>query len=354
LGRGAPVYPRGKHLFSRSPRGVNPSTIRVWDATTGAEVGPGLTAEGRPWVAAALTTDGREVLTVQSGEDGRNLLRRLDAATGREVRRFTLTNSERPRASLVDTGHDFFEQRFAFTPDARMLATIESDSSVRLWDTGTGRETHHLRGNWQTIAAVFTPDGRSLLTAGTGPTVRVWDADSGRELRSFGGGQPANHLFLSPDGKWLASIRYVYLSNGALHSLATEDLRLWDLARGVELPPLADAPNTGACLTDAAFLRDGRFLAVVNADPLGKAVPVVRQWEIASGRHERDLTELWGAAGVDCRPRRIGSGVGHELRRHTVVGLAVPPRPLPGGGPPSRSDRSGLRPRRPHARHGQP
>jgi WD40 repeat protein len=51
----------------------------------------------------------------------------------------------------------------AFSQDGNRLASSSVDSSVRIWDTDTGRETQRLRGD--VIGLAFSPDGRRLAGA---------------------------------------------------------------------------------------------------------------------------------------------------------------------------------------------
>lgn len=67
--------------------------------------------------------------------------------------------------------------KLAFSPDGRRLASIGSsdDSSVRIWDSETGKENFSLQGHKGFISDMaFSPDnGRWLATASTDGTVRL-------------------------------------------------------------------------------------------------------------------------------------------------------------------------------------
>jgi RNA polymerase sigma factor (sigma-70 family) len=85
--------------------------------------------------------------------------------------------------------------------------------------------TMRLRHEALVTRVTFTPDGRGLISSSLDGTARLWDVASGREIRRFpdsDGGKGA--VALSPDGKVLLA-----------------DDRLWHVATGGPLPPLAVA-----------------------------------------------------------------------------------------------------------------
>jgi WD40 repeat protein len=68
----------------------------------------------------------------------------------------------------------------AFSPSAGLLASGEVDKKIRIYDTGTGRQTALLEGHTKQVCALaFAKDGSTLYSAGYDRTVRVWDVASG-------------------------------------------------------------------------------------------------------------------------------------------------------------------------------
>jgi WD40 repeat protein len=97
------------------------------------------------------------------GGGGDNTARLWDTSTGRQV--------GPPLA-----GHTGPIKSVAFSPDGRFLATASADGSVRMWDV-VGRRPlgEPLTGHaGQVNSVAFSPDGSMLVTGGADATVRLW------------------------------------------------------------------------------------------------------------------------------------------------------------------------------------
>ena len=183
-----------------------PGHVRVWDPSTGEEIGPRIPTEqdGAP-VAVAWAPDG-SVLAVSS--DG-NFLTFHDGKTHRrEGGPIELADSSIPA--------------IAFSPDGTRIAGGTSTGAVRQWSIRTYREIGSaLTGHAGPVAGVaYSPDG-SLLASTTGGTARtrLWDARTGTSIGDelVAGTVPytertysAEHVFASgpacsPDGTHLVT-----------------------------------------------------------------------------------------------------------------------------------------------------
>jgi len=109
----------------------------------------------------------------------------------------------------------------AFTPDGKTLATVNWDSSFKLWEVATGKEQATFQGHTAQVWSVtFSPDGKTLASGSEDQTIKLWDVASGKELCTLKGhtGRVFS-LACSADGKTLAS--------------GSEDktIKLWDVAK---------------------------------------------------------------------------------------------------------------------------
>ncbi len=178
-----------------------------------------------------LATAGGEEVVKEDGKPGE--LRLWEAATGREVRRFT--RHEGPITSV------------AFSPDGKVLASAGFDKAARLWDVETGKELATLIGHRDRVQAVaFSPDGRLLATGSLDRTVKLWDVATRKDAVTLKGHSlGVLCVAFRPDGKALASGSggEAELGNGE------PDVRIWAAqavpAGGTAKTPLPAASETG-------------------------------------------------------------------------------------------------------------
>ena len=165
--------PRGVHFSADRSRFfvgcADDDQIAIYDTETHALVGR-ITGVEEP-ETFDLHPDGRR-LYVSNEEDATATV--YDVATGREVRRIA-GNEGRGVGAVV------------LSPDARLLALVIADHTIRLWDLDSGQECPRCRGHTEgVLEVVFAPDGRRLASSDWA-TVRVWDTATSREVARFHG-----------------------------------------------------------------------------------------------------------------------------------------------------------------------
>jgi WD40 repeat protein len=203
------------------------STLILFEVATGVEIRTlhdGKGIDDRP----AFRPDGRLV----ASETGYNIISIWDAASGRSER--SLTD---PTAGMI--------RAIDFSPDGTRLASIGDDGRAKVWDLSTGRPVLALRVADQNGYAVrYSPDGLHLITADSEGVARVWDAQTGEFLFLIRGVD--NTLAYSPDGLRLASY-----GDG-------ETVRIWDATGEMQSAVVGPLPGP---IYNLAVSPDGELLA---------------------------------------------------------------------------------------------
>ncbi len=185
----------GKTLVSSNPE-VDAKTIHVWDPTTGKrrrviEVKPN--PSGLWAVQLALSPDGALVAASCCGHtDGKVHI--LETASGKELRQITIEPMGVPQGFVIPV---------AFSPTGTVLAC--GGRSISLWEPATGRLLRRL--NVEAYSLAFSSDGRTLVSADSqDATIRLWETGTGKERASFAGqARQILALAISCDGRRVAS-----------------------------------------------------------------------------------------------------------------------------------------------------
>jgi WD40 repeat protein len=121
-------------------------------------------------LSAAFSSDGTRIV---SGSEDKSV-RVWDASTGAELK--------------VLNGHTGYVYSTAFSSDGTCIVSGSSDKSVRVWDASTGAELKVLNGHTEAVwSAAFSSDGTRIVSGSSDKSVRVWDVSTGAELKVLNG-----------------------------------------------------------------------------------------------------------------------------------------------------------------------
>lgn len=190
-------------------------------------------------------------------------------------------------------------EQLAFSSDGALLAS-GSESSLKVWETATGRLKQQLDGHrspevdWPlpVTGLAFSPDGSVLASTSWNPGVipkaslKLWDPDTGEALHALAGSQGCREVAFTADGEsvWAACGRDVQrysLETGELLERAErfpgELLPPGDAeAAAPELPMPRQGPPTALAVSE-----EGTRLAWAGQPPTYPS-PILRIWQAAA------------------------------------------------------------------------
>jgi WD40 repeat protein len=156
-----------------------------------------------------------------------------------------------------------------FAPDGKTLAGGGNDKVIRLWDVATGEQRAILPGHTHTVwAAAFSSDGRLLASGDMDGVVKIWHVATEKELVSQE--TTADKVYPNP----LEAL--AFSPNGQMLAVACDRVvQLWDVTTGHLVARLEGHQGKVQCL---AFSPDGTRLATGSHDR------TVRLWDVARYR----------------------------------------------------------------------
>jgi WD40 repeat protein len=284
---GAALAPDGKTLAL----GCWNSYVKFWDVPSGRERA---TLRGHWGAVASLafSPDGKTLVSGSLAPDSN--LKVWEVATGKE---------------RIVLRHQTWIRSLAFARDGKTLASGGEDGTVKLWNVATWQEEITLHGHSGPVLCVtFSPDGKTLASASSwgkdNGLVNLWDMSAKPVKTRLRIKSVANTVAFAPDGKTLAG--------------AWEDVRLWDVATGLERAVYTT--NAGR-IDSVAFSPDGKTLAIGNADR------TVKLWELGSDR-ERSYAHHnkvgWVAFSADGKTVTSGSGLDGAVKLWNVAPAQEP------------------------------
>lgn len=208
--------------------------VIIWDAHNGDPI-LGLTGHKDIVLGLAFNSDGSKL--VSTSVDG--AARIWDVALKREL--FSIPTQGEPTS-------------LAFSPDGTKIAAgVKGSGATYIWDIYTGILVKELpvegTESWVTNIS-YSPTGEILATSNTDESVRIWDATSGELIRIIEGHDgTVNDVEFSPDGERIAS------------AASDSQVKIWQVETGSELEALQ---VSGAFVTSTSFHPTGKLVAGGN------------------------------------------------------------------------------------------
>ncbi len=234
------AHPGGINTVAISPDGRlglsgGDGVLRLWELSSGIEL-RSFKAHTRDVTVAAFSPDGRVILSGSSD----TTVRLWDTTTGRLLRTFKKKQQVLSLLSEITSA--------AFTPDGRYILTadISAKDGLMLWDANAGEQVRAMTGHTERISSItVSRDGRLAVTGSYDKTVRLWNIATGEEIRTFSGHTSSIYVAaISPDGRMI------------LGGAGDGTVKLWETATGKEL--LTYRPDDKA-VAAVAFSPDSRF-----------------------------------------------------------------------------------------------
>jgi len=182
-----------------NPWGFGPGSVKIWNIATGElQAEFGLPSELAPTVCWT-------VFEVAFNPDG-TLLAAING--NGKVQLWDIASQKEEAVINVVAGYGF---GVAFSPDGKLLAASGSADrhsnvipDLRLFDVATGELLFRLEGHEFGPDVAFNPNGEVLASSSWDETVRLWDVETGKALAILDVPHVANFAF-NPDGTLLAT-----------------------------------------------------------------------------------------------------------------------------------------------------
>ena len=250
----------------------------IWDRATGKEI-RSLTHGGDQVLAVDWSADGKWIVT--GSNDRRNgYIQLWNAANGERV--------ERTFGSVNGAGESHVGPvlSISFSPNGQSIVSGSDDTTVRLWETATGKHVKlffsHLGPIWD---VEFDRKGKRIVSASGDGTAIVWDIATGAAKAPFTGHDgPVYSAAFSPTGPEVATGGYdrriLIWNPGTLSEFNFDNLKS---PNGKVVPDQDSKALDGhtAPVRDVLFSRDGNQIVSGSDDN------TVRLWSLETLKDEK-------------------------------------------------------------------
>ena len=171
-------------------------------------------------------------------------------------------------------GHNSWISNVDFSPDNQIVLSASEDRIIKTWDLRNGICINTIEAHDNTLrSAIFHPSGKLIASCGDDGLIKIWDVRSGKCLKVLSGHNGwVLSISFSPDGKLIAS------------GSNDQNIRIWEV-------------ETGKCIRVLQGHQD--WVVSVNFSPVSAASPKGIGQRIVSSSFDRDV-RIWQVSNGDC------------------------------------------------------